>query len=117
MAYSAVGGLRGPTAMIHFVVPVAALIHLRTCLISPSLLHMLVDPLEQESGDLVAVGVPHHDVVVAPDAGLRNLVEQRRPRQFRQRMIDRIAARLSDLRIGLKARAGIGPADLIDAVN
>jgi hypothetical protein len=33
------------------------------------------DPYEQQARDLVAVAVPHRDVIVAPDAGLRNLVE------------------------------------------
>src|SRR5947209_3096995 len=80
-------------------------------------LDVLLDPFQQQAGDLVAVGVPHHDVVVAPDAGLRDLIVERAARQPGQRVVDRVAADLVDLAISLEAWAGVGPADLVDAVD
>src|SRR5207245_725141 len=70
-------------------------------------LHVLLDPFQQQAGDLVAVGVPHHDVVVAPDAGLRDLVVKRAARKLGQRVIDGVAAGLVDLAVDLEAGAGV----------
>jgi hypothetical protein len=44
---------------------------------------MFFNPLEQQVGDLIAVGVPHHDVVVAPNPSLWDTVERRALGQLR----------------------------------
>src|SRR5262249_24025758 len=49
---------------------------------------------EQNAGNLVAIGIPHHHVVVAHDSGLRDLVERRALRQSRQREMGGVAAGL-----------------------
>src|SRR5690348_9981985 len=82
-----------------------------------ALLHVLLDPLEQQPSDVVAVGVPHHDVVVAPDAGLRNAIVERGARQLRQREIDRVATGPVDLVVSVEAWSGLRPTDLVDAVD
>ena len=38
---------------------------------------MTLDPAQQQHRDLVAVLVPHHDVVVAPDPRLRDAIGER----------------------------------------
>src|SRR6185369_11728761 len=80
-------------------------------------LHVPLDPGDEHVSNPVAVAVPHHDVIVAPDARLRDAIIERRAWQFRQRLVGRIAARLLDLVIGLKTRTGLRPADLVDAVD
>src|SRR6266545_3756227 len=55
-------------------------------------LDMLFNPLDQQVGELVAVGVPDHDVVVAPDPRLRDPIEERALGKLGQREISGVAA-------------------------
>ena len=73
--------------------------------------------IENNVGDLIAVLVPHHDVIVAPDSCLGNSVEQRRARKLGQRKVDGVSTCRVDLAVCVKARPGVRPADLIDAMD
>ena len=71
-------------------------------------LDVFFDPFEKNLGDLIAVLVPHHDVIVAPDSCLGNSVEQRRARKLGQRKVDGVSTCRVDLAVCVKARPGAG---------
>jgi len=68
---------------------------------------MLFNPLEQQLADLIAVAVPHHDVVVAPDPRLRDAIGERALGKLGQREISGIAAGGINLKTGFRCKCVI----------
>jgi hypothetical protein len=78
---------------------------------------VLFDPFEQDLRDLIAVRVPHHDVIVAPDSCLGDSIEQMSLRKFGQREVNGVFTRSVDLGVRVEAKLWVRPADLIDAMD